>query len=81
MSKLQESQRVLFLQCGGSLGAYEAEVYQASYERITKKDREREIRDGPVLDIVAETPIVAIDAAIIVRYVVGNSTMGAPQKD
>jgi len=37
MSKLQESQGALFLQGGGSLGAYEAVVCQASYERITKK--------------------------------------------
>gem|GEM_PF-6639879 len=28
-------------------------VYQALYERITKKDKERGIRDRPVLDIVA----------------------------
>jgi predicted acylesterase/phospholipase RssA len=46
MCKLQESQRVLFLQGGGSLGAYEAVVYQASYERITKKGRESGIRVG-----------------------------------
>jgi hypothetical protein len=36
MSKVQESQKALFLQGGGSLGAYEAVVYQALYERIPK---------------------------------------------
>jgi hypothetical protein len=30
---------------------------------------------------MAETPIVAIDAAIIVRYVVGNDTIGDPHKN
>jgi hypothetical protein len=40
-----------------SPGAYEAGVYQALYERITKKDKERGIRDRPVLDIVAGTSI------------------------
>ena len=60
MSKLQESQRALVLQGGGSLGAYEAGVYQALYERLTKRDKERGIRDRPVLDIVAGTSIGAI---------------------
>jgi predicted acylesterase/phospholipase RssA len=74
MSKLQESQRALVLQGGGSLGAYEAGVYQALYERLTKRDKERGIRDRPVLDIVAGTSIGAINAAIIVSYVVENNT-------
>jgi NTE family protein len=81
MSKLQESQRALLLQGGGSLGAYEAVVYQAAYGRITKKDIERGTRDGPVLDFVAGTSIVAINTAIIVSYVVGGDTGWAPQKD
>ena len=74
MSKLQESQRALVLQGGGSLGAYEAGVYQALYERLTNRDKERGIRDRPVLDIVAGTSIGAINAAIIVSYVVENNT-------
>jgi hypothetical protein len=39
------------------------------------------IRIGLVLDIVAETPKVAIDAAIIVSNLVGNNTRDDPQKD
>jgi len=74
MGKLQDSQRALVLQGGGSLGAYEAGVYQALYERITKIDREKGIRDKPFLDIVAGTSIGAINAAIIVSYVVENNT-------
>ena len=74
MGKLQDSQRALVLQGGGSLGAYEAGVYQALYERITKKDREKGIRDRPLFDIIAGTSIGAINAAIIVSYVVENNT-------
>jgi hypothetical protein len=33
------------------------------------------------LDIEAETPIVATDAAIIVDYIVGNNTKWDPHKD
>ena len=74
MGKLQDSQRALVLQGGGSLGAYEAGVYQALYERVTKKDREKGIRDRPLFDIIAGTSIGAINAAIIVSYVVENNT-------
>jgi hypothetical protein len=48
MNKLQEGQRAQFLQGGGSLETYEAGVYQALYERITKQDRESGIRVGTV---------------------------------
>lgn len=74
MGKLQDSQRALVLQGGGSLGAYEAGVYQALFERVTKKDREKGIRDRPLFDIIAGTSIGAINAAIIVSYVVENNT-------
>ena len=74
MGKLPDSQRVLVLQGGGSLGAYEAGSYQAVYESITKKDREKGIRGKPVFDIIAGTSIGAINAAIIVNYVVENNT-------
>ena len=56
------------------LGAYEAGAYQALYERITKTDREKEVRGKPFLDIVAGTSISALNAAIIVSYVVENNT-------
>ena len=74
MGKLQDTQRALVLQGGGSLGAYEAGAYQALYERITEKDREKGVRDKPFLDIVAGTSIGAINAAIIVSYVAENNT-------
>ena len=74
MTKLYDSQRALVLQGGGSLGAYEAGAYQALYERITKKDIEKGEKDKPFLNIVAGTSIGAINAAIIVSYVVENNT-------
>ncbi len=55
-------QRVLVLQGGGSLGAYEAGAYQALSEMVTKKDKERGFKDKPLLDIVAGTSIGAINA-------------------
>ena len=74
MGKLPDSQRALVLQGGGSLGAYEAGAYQALYERITNNDREKGIKDRPLCDIIAGTSIGAINAAIIVSYVVENNT-------
>ena len=62
MAKLHDSQRALVLQGGGSLGAYEAGAYQAIYERITKKDKEKGEKGKPFLNIVAGTSIGAINA-------------------
>ncbi|HEY5631760.1 MAG TPA: patatin-like phospholipase family protein [Nitrososphaeraceae archaeon] len=67
-------QRVLILQGGGSLGAYEAGAYKAFYEMVTKKDKERGFRDKPLLDIVAGTSIGAINSAVLVSYVLENNT-------
>ena len=74
MGKFQDNQRALVLQGGGSLGAYEAGVYQALYERITKADIEKGEKGKPFLNIVAGTSIGAINAAIIVSYVTENNT-------
>jgi NTE family protein len=74
MKEVPNTQRVLILQGGGSLGAYEAGAYQALYERITKNDREKGVKDKPFLDIVGGTSIGAINAAIIVSYVLEHNT-------
>lgn len=42
MTNLPEKQRALVLQGGGSLGAYEAGVYQAMYESISRSDKKME---------------------------------------
>jgi NTE family protein len=67
-------QRVLILQGGGSLGAYEAGVYQALYEMVTKSDKERGFKNKPIVDIVAGTSIGAINSAVLVSYVIENNT-------
>ena len=74
MGMLHDSQRALVLQGGGSRGAYEAGAYQALYERITEKDREKGVRDKPFLDVVAGTSIGPINVATIVSYVAENNT-------
>ena len=72
--KAPSNQRALVLQGGGSLGAYEAGAYQALYERTTKKDNEDNYTGRPFLDIVAGTSIGAINAAIVVSFVLENNT-------
>src|SRR5436853_6723644 len=66
-------QRVLVLQGGGSLGAYEAGVFNALYYWIKKKkensDASRE-NDDNLFDIVAGTSIGAINAAFLVSHVI-----------
>ena len=74
MEQEPDFQRVLVLQGGGSLGAYEAGAYKAIYEMITKSDNERGFKGKPFLDIVAGTSIGAINSAVLVSYVVENNT-------
>jgi len=74
MEQVPDFQRVLVLQGGGSLGAYEAGAYRALYETVTKKDKERGFKGKPLLDIVAGTSIGAINSAILVSYVKENNT-------
>jgi len=72
--KIPNFQRILILQGGGSLGAYEAGVYRAFYEMVTKQDKERGFKNKPLLDIVAGTSIGAINSAVLVSYVKENNT-------
>jgi predicted acylesterase/phospholipase RssA len=74
MEQVPNFQRVLVLQGGGSLGAYEAGAYKALYEMVTKADKERGLKDKPLIDIVAGTSIGAINSAVLVSYVVENNT-------
>ena len=67
-----EKERALVLQGGGSLGAYEAGAYKAFYEFLSDRDRERGEEGTPIFDIVAGTSIGAMNAAVLVSYVVEN---------
>jgi NTE family protein len=69
-----EKERALVLQGGGSLGAYGAGAYSALYEFLTKIDIEEGRKGRPIFDIVAGTSIGAINAAVLVSYVVENQT-------
>ncbi len=74
MEQIPDFQRVLVLQGGGSLGAYEAGAFQAMSEMLTKEDAKRGFKGRPVADIVAGTSIGAINSAVLVSYVVENNT-------
>jgi NTE family protein len=64
--------RALVMQGGGSLGAYEAGVYQALYDRISESLEKANRTDENVFDIIAGTSIGAINAAIIINHVLRN---------
>jgi NTE family protein len=57
-------QRALVLQGGGTLGAYDAGVFQALYDKIDTSD------GRPLFDIIAGTSSGAMNAAILVSNVI-----------
>ena len=71
---IPEKERALVLQGGGSLGAYGAGVYSGLYESLSKMDTEQGNKGKPTFDIIAGTSIGAINAAVLVSYVVENQT-------
>lgn len=71
---IPEKARAMVLQGGGSLGAYEAGAYMAIYEFLSKKDLDEGKKGKSTFDIVAGTSIGAINAAVLVSYVVENQT-------
>jgi NTE family protein len=73
-NKIPEKARAMVLQGGGSLGAYEAGAYGAIYERLSKKDLDEGKKGRSTFDIVAGTSIGAINAAVLVSYVLENRT-------
>jgi NTE family protein len=71
---IPEKERALVLQGGGSLGAYGAGVYRGLYESLSKMDSKEGNKGKPIFDIIAGTSIGAINAAVLVSYVVENQT-------
>ncbi len=72
---IPEKERALVLQGGGSLGVYEAGAYKAIYEALSKEDNAKPISHRrSTFDIVAGTSIGAINAAILVSYVMENGS-------
>jgi NTE family protein len=71
---IPEKERGLVFQGGGSLGAYEAGAYKALYEFLSNRDKEQQKSGRPTFNIIAGTSIGAINAAVLVSYVVENQT-------
>ena len=67
-------QRALIFQGGGSLGAYEAGVYKATYELLSERDIKLGRQGKPLFHLVAGTSIGAMNAAVLVSYVKENES-------
>jgi NTE family protein len=74
LNSKNDFQRALIFQGGGSLGAYEAGVYKASYELLSKRDVKLGREGKPIFHIVAGTSIGAMNAAVLVSYVKENKS-------
>ena len=70
---IPQTQRVLILQGGGALGAYEAGVFEALSKQLLSEDKENNI-DRSLFDIIAGTSGGAINAALLVSYFRDNKT-------
>lgn len=71
---IPDMERALVLQGGGSLGAYEAGAYKALYEWLSERDEKVWKGKKSTFDIVAGTSIGAMNAAVLVSYVVEKGT-------
>jgi NTE family protein len=69
MTENNNVQRALVLQGGGSLGAYEAGVFNALYYWI-KKESDASREPDNIFDVVAGTSIGAINAAFLLSHVI-----------
>ena len=74
MNTTNPFQRALVFQGGGSLGAYEAGVYKATYELLSERDVKLGREGKPLFHIVAGTSIGAMNAAVLVSYVKENKS-------
>ena len=72
--KKNNKMRVLVLQGGGAIGAFQAGAFKALYEKITREDKENGIEERPLFDIIAGTSSGAINAAVLVSHVIENKT-------
>ena len=68
-------QRALILQGGGSLGAYEAGVFRALFDKISDIDKSKN-KNRLLFDIIVGTSIGAINGAIILSNFLKNGNWG-----
>ncbi len=69
---IPHKKRALVFQGGGALGAYEAGAFKAIYNHIIEKEGEES--EKRMFDVVAGTSIGAINATLLVDYVVKKKT-------
>ena len=74
MNNKNDFHRALIFQGGGSLGAYEAGVYKATYELLSERDVKLGRQGRPLFHIVAGTSIGAMNAAVLVSFVKENKS-------
>jgi predicted acylesterase/phospholipase RssA len=74
MTSVPHTQRALVFQGGGALGAFQAGAFKALYEKLRSDDENDSSANKPLFDIIAGTSIGAINAAILVSYVLENKT-------
>ena len=72
--KKKKKMRALILQGGGALGAFQAGAFKALYEKLRREDKQNGNEERPLFDIVAGTSIGAINASLLVSYVIENKT-------
>jgi NTE family protein len=72
--KKKKKMRALILQGGGALGAFQAGAFKALYEKLRREDKQNGNEERPSFDIVAGTSIGAINASLLVSYVIENKT-------
>ena len=70
---IPQTQRVLILQGGGALGAYEAGVFETLSNQLLSEDKENNTY-RPLFDIIAGTSGGAINAALLVSSFRDNKT-------
>ncbi|HEY7571778.1 MAG TPA: patatin-like phospholipase family protein [Nitrososphaeraceae archaeon] len=74
MTNIPLIQRALVFQGGGALGAFQAGAFKALYEKLRSDDEKDNSANEPLFDIIAGTSIGAINAAILISYVLENKT-------
>lgn len=73
-NKKTGTQRALVLQGGGALGAYDAGVFQAIYNKLSKEDKQNGNNRRALFNVVAGTSSGAMNAAILVSHVKEKGT-------
>ena len=69
-SNIKKMNRVLILQGGGALGAYEVGTLKYLSQSLRKEDKKRNDKNRPLFDVVVGSSMGAVNAAILVHNVI-----------